>query len=357
MKTKKLLIFLAIAALAVALPFRLAYSAEAELSDTAPAEPETKEDITEEVVAEERVIEPLLDMAASTAGGTEAGSVGKGAMLSPLLGESFQTDLATGSATVGINIVVPPGRKNMQPNLALSYSSNNPNGVCGVGWGLSTSSIQRSTKKGPPKYNDTDTFVFGSSGSSGELVNIGENEYRQKIETGFMKYVYDTTNSKWQVWDKNGTKYTFGSTAASRLDDVTTPTKIFAWFLDKVEDVYGNYLTYIYDKPGDGQIYLKKVEYTGGTGGLLPDKSIVFNYADRNDKLYNYRSGWKVETSKRLSEVRVSVDGSLVWKYVLDYEPSEDTSRSLLSEVTLFDGDGDNAKSLPPKKFTYQTIE
>ena len=287
-----------------------------------------------------------------------SGSVGQGASLSPLLSESFQTDLATGSATANIPIVVPPGRKNMQPGLALSYSSNNPNGACGVGWGLTVSSIQRSTKKGTPKYDSTDTFVFASSGSSGDLVLIDapNNEYRQKIETGFMKYVFDSANSKWIVWDKAGTKYTFGSSAVSRIIN-SDGTKTFAWFLDKVEDVYGNTVTFTYEKDG-GQIYLSKVSYTANssvTPQLAADKEIDFIYeTGRPDIAYNNRSGWQIATAKRLKEVQVKVDSVLVWRYLLDYQQSVDTKRSILTQVTLFDAAGN---SLPPKKFTYQTIE
>ena len=287
-----------------------------------------------------------------------SGSVGKGASLSSLLSESFQTDLATGSATANIPIVVPPGRKNMQPSLGLSYSSNNPSGICGVGWGLTTSSIQRSTKKGVPKYDNTDTFVFASSGSSGDLVliNAPNNEYRQKIETGFMKYVFDSANSKWMVWDKAGTKYIFGSSSASRIIN-SDGTKTFAWFLDRVEDVYGNAALFTYEKDG-GQIYLSKVNYTANasvTPQLAADKEVSFIYeTGRPDITYNNRTGWQLATARRLNEVRALVDSALVWRYVLTYSVSGDTSRSLLSQITLFDAAGN---PLPPKKFTYQTIE
>ena len=285
------------------------------------------------------------------------GAVGKGSGLSPLLTESFQTDLATGSATANIPIVVPPGRKNMQPSLALSYSSNNPDGVVGVGWGLTTSSIQHSTKKGVPKYDNTDTFVFASSGSSGELVlvNTAAGEYRQKIETGFMKYVYDSVGFKWTVWDKSGTKYTFGSSVDSRLVD-SAQAKIFAWFLDRVEDVYGNAVLFTYEKDG-GQVYMSKVEYTANasvTPALTADKRVEFIYEGRPDIQHNYRSGWDVQTAKRLKDILVKVDGALVWCYSVGYELSADTNRSLLNQITLFDGAGN---SLPPKKFKYQTIE
>ncbi|MCQ9206773.1 MAG: hypothetical protein NG740_02685 [Omnitrophica bacterium] len=296
------------------------------------------------------------------AGAIEAGSVGKAQLLSPLLSESFQTDLATGAATVSVPIAVPPGRKNMQPQLALSYSSNNQNGICGVGWGLTTSSIQRSTKRGTPTYdNALDTFVFSSSGSSGELIPLTgqQGEYRQKIETVFMKYTYD--GSTWTVRDKNGTKYTFGGVSTSRIVDPGDSSRIFAWFLDSVEDLHGNTVAFTYVKD-TSQVYLDKVNYTGNTSqGLSADKAVEFIYDEtgRTDIIYNNRSGWEIATKWLLDKVRINVDNGLKWMYVLDYTQSDDTQRSLLTNITLYDGEPGNlnTKHLPPKVFTYQKID
>lgn len=269
---------------------------------------------------------------------------------SSFINESFQTDLATGAATLSIPISSPPGRKNMQPNLALSYSSNNSNGICGVGWAIPANCIQRSTKKGLPAYDGTDTFIFLSGGSNAELVAINSNEYRAEMESAFMKYIYSAADNTWVAYDKSGTKYTFGLTNASKVE---SGGNTFAWYLEKIEDVYGNYITYIYEKPGDGQIYIKEILYTGGSG-LAPDKSVVFNYEERSDKLYSYRSGWEVVTSKRLSGIGARLNGNIVWRYELAYITSPDTSRSLLQSVTVYDKDGN---SLPPKTFTYQELE
>jgi len=86
--------------------------------------------------------------------------------------QSFQPDLFTGRAATAIPIMVPPGRKGLQPALALAYSSSGRNGWVGVGWSLDLGSIERSTKNGVPKHDASDTFMFSFQGVTSELVQI-----------------------------------------------------------------------------------------------------------------------------------------------------------------------------------------
>lgn len=44
-----------------------------------------------------------------------------------------QGGVSGGSASYNIPIVLPPGRKGMQPNISLSYSSRGDNGIAGMG--------------------------------------------------------------------------------------------------------------------------------------------------------------------------------------------------------------------------------
>ena len=134
--------------------------------------------------------------------------------------------------------------------------------------------------------------------------------------------------------------------------------RIFAWYLDRVEDVFGNAVTFGYMKDAS-QVYLETVEYTSNVlvaPILTADKRIEFVYSpgDRFDIISSFRSGWLVETKKRLEEVLVKVDNETVWKYELGYDQSVDTSRLLLTTVTVRDAEG---KPLPAKTFTYQTVE
>ena len=339
MKHLKLITLILMLSLTIAPAYALEEQSD-QVSETQLEETTTAEDT--ELQLEDMSLEMSASMAEEGAGSTISGSA------MPFLGESFQTDLATGAATLSIPVTIPPGRKNMQPSVGLSYSSNNSNGICGMGWSIPSNTIQRSTKNGTPTYDATDTFTFAASGSNAELVNIGGDEYRAKIESAFMKYIFQTNT--WTVYDKSGTKYFFGQDLTSRIEN---SGNTFSWHLDRVEDLHGNYVTYTYEKPGDGQIYLKEIHYTGGTG-LSADKLVTFNYEDRPDKLFSYRSGWNMTTGKRLTSIHVKLNENLIWRYELSYIESPDTDRSLLESITVYDKD---SNSLPPKRFTYQRLD
>jgi hypothetical protein len=282
-----------------------------------------------------------------------------GGAFSSLMSESFKTDLATGAATLNIPIVVPPGRKNVQPNIALSYSSNNSNGICGMGWSLPVSAIQRSTKEGVPRYGEMKDFIAGGE----ELINIGGNEYRAKIESSFTRYVYVTADNKWIAYDKSGTQYHFGSTQASRMTHPTNENYIFAWYIDEVVDVYGNTMGYEYWKDGNDYVYLKDIYYTSNdrcTPSLNADKRVQFVYdetTERPDKIYNNRPGWSTVIKRRLDKINVYLDLDIVWIYDLTYWPYSEssTSRSLLKSIQL-SAPGE-IEPLPAKTFTYQKLE
>lgn len=281
-----------------------------------------------------------------TAQADDPGSPAVGGSFSSFVTESFQTDLTTGAATASVPIVVPPGRKGIQPNLALSYSSNNGNSWCGVGWSLDVGSIQRSTKGGVPTYdNPTDTFVF----SGAELVDIGGNEYRAKIESQFMKFIYDDINDHWTVYDKGGTKYMFGESVDSKIGNGSAT---FKWSLNKVIDIHSNFMTFHYETD-QNHLYLHEIKYTGNANtGLLPSHEVVFNRETRTDAPISYRSGYPATVGQRLKNISVYTDAVLNWEYIIAYDYSTDTDRSLMRSATLKDAQGN---SLPPKTFTYQS--
>ncbi|MBF0559296.1 MAG: hypothetical protein HQL08_11010, partial [Nitrospirae bacterium] len=182
----------------------------------------------------------------------------------------------TGAAVLRVPIEVPPGRGGIAPNMTLSYNSGSGYGWVGMGWNLEPGAIQRSTRNGVD-YTASD-FIFLKDDASQELVSRvdwGANYYGDKIEGAFTRYLYNTGTGGWEVTTKDGLKYYYGSTKASRQNNpwnYTNNNQVFKWYLDKVQDLNGNYMTFTYssDTSGSAQgiTYLSRIDYTYNSGGL-----------------------------------------------------------------------------------------
>jgi len=263
----------------------------------------------------------------------------------PTVNISPQLDNASfsGAASESIPIVVPPGRNGIEPKLTLAYNSYSKNGWVGVGWGLEMGSIQRSTKNGV-NYSSSD-YVASINGSSSELVYRGDwNDgsgyfYGAKIEGAFTKYCCKNGSDGW-YWvatTKDGTKYYYGETTASRQ---TNASGTFKWCLDKVEDINGNYMTISYIKYStNNDIYPYEIEYTGNGETVVPSYLIRFYLEDRTDKTPSYISKYKVITTKRLKTIEVLYEDTPVRAYWFEYIESADSKRSLLQKIHQYGDD------------------
>ena len=266
--------------------------------------------------------------------------------------DSFQADLFSGRATTSIPITVPPGRKGVQPSLAIGYTSSGRNGWLGVGWGLDLGYIERSTRDGAPSYDASDTFSFLFQGVNSELIQVADGSYRVKVEGAFL-LIEDLGAAGWEVHDKSGTRYLFGTVSSSRIDE---GANAFRWYLDKVIDPHGNSMDINY-AVHDNQPYLSAVDYASHDAtGVAPANRVEFTIEDRPDDVRNYRSGILVTIAKRLASISTyaTVDGTLelAGRYDFSYVQSGRTGRSLLSSMQTFGSDGVTA--YPPITFDYQ---
>ena len=297
-------------------------------------------------------------------------------------GAAFQTDEFTGAFGYAIPIELSPGRSGATPSLALSYSSSGGNGWIGVGWSLDVGFIERDGKDGVPikwattpvpapitpallpvsplQYDDTKGFTFSLQGKASRLVltNDVTKEYRPERDTDGLRFLYKSTG--WEVYDKAGTKYTFGSLSESPNSVMTNPettaagnAKTYRWGLSSSTDTNNNRVLYEYEPPASfsNQLYLKRIQYNGHTSQAAPyTHSVDFTLEDRKDaslvdrdNLVSYRTGYKVETKKRLKAMTVSVCSNpascavtpqRARRYDLAYTQSPSTGRSLLHTVT-----------------------
>ena len=215
----------------------------------------------------------------------------------------------------------------------------------GVGWDLDMGYIQRSTKWG---FNyGGDDFIASFNGATVELVRRPDWDseqnlkmcYGAKIEGAFTKYCRPSVGNEfstfsWEATAKDGTKYYYGQTTASR-QDFSPATNVFKWCLDKVVDTNGNIMTLTYSRTdtsgqNQGQIYLSRIDYTFKTDGASVNYIVFSREASTSfpDTAVKYTTGYPVVTYDRLKRIDVYGNGSLARSYVLDYLNDLNTSEN-----------------------------
>ncbi|HPN57431.1 MAG TPA: SpvB/TcaC N-terminal domain-containing protein, partial [Candidatus Omnitrophota bacterium] len=271
--------------------------------------------------------------------------------------KNFQFDPYSGSGNMSIPIYTPAGRAGVQPNVALAYSHRGSNDVLGVGWSINFGAIERSTKNGVPEYDGTDTFICTLGGGSFELVNIGGNEYRARVEGAFMKFIF--ADPHWEAKDKQGNTYYFGLDTLLEDDSrLESNNKVFRWYLSEVKDIHGNY--YFVRNFEDGSF---EILYTGepgtdraalnaGTQHFAHKIAGLVESTDRDDIGMSSKSGIEIWQRRRLASIEVQSNDILQRKYEFSYDYSQRTGRSLLKSITEYGSDGVTA--MPALTFEYQ---
>jgi len=263
-----------------------------------------------------------------------------------------QVDQLSGALNFPYPLTIPPGRNNLQPDLQLTYSSQNGEDgkIFGDRWSINIPTIERINKDGTNNLYSESLF---NSSTDGELVNISTGVYGAKVENGqFNKY--ELSSNAWIVTDKNGTKFKFGTTASSRLDNPNDSTQVFRWVLDEVRDRNDNYIKYEYYKD-QGEIYPSAIKYTGNgtTDGIF---EVDFVRSSRTNTVISARPGFTIKAGYYISEIDVRVNSAWVRKYVLAYGSADNGQSLLLSTITETGQDeSSNTISLPVGDFDYQT--
>ena len=263
-----------------------------------------------------------------------------------------EIDASSGALRYVFPLTIPPGRRGLQPDLSLTYNSQDrqDGSVIGFGWSLSIPSITRLNKTGSQNLYSTNFFA---SSFEGELVQASSGFYYAKVERGDLRE-YQPSGDAWTMRDKLGTLYTFGATAASRQDNPADASQTYRWMISEIRDLNDNFISFTYDKVG-GQIYPSVITYTGHdtTPGMF---TVEFARETRPDVRSDYRSAFLVETLERISQITVKVNTAVARTYALAYAAGQDGTRSMLASITESGTDVNGSTvSLPPTSFTYAT--
>lgn len=269
----------------------------------------------------------------------------------PLVGElegNFSVSLI-GSAIYEVPIKMSSGTAGIQPKLKLVYTSGSGSNIMGSGWNLSGLSVISRVNKIPYadgkydciKFDATDVFALdgnrlllknGTYGASNSV-------YSTELETFSEITALNQQNNSPQyfvVTDKNGITTEYGNSVDSKLVGVGDNMPL-SWFISKVSDVYGNYMTYHY-KQLSGEVVIERIEYTkNNSAGLIPMSEITFEYMPKTEKNTLYVGGKEFKTTQLLKSITAKHNGELVKKYVLEYEYN---FQSVLSKITEVNQDG-----------------
>ena len=262
-----------------------------------------------------------------------------------------------GAAVYTIPIQAPLGVGSMQPSLSLVYNSQSGNSVAGYGCSIGGLSV---ITRGPKNlyhdgvargmtYGTDDAFYMDGkrlileSGTAG----IAGAVYRPESDP-FTKVTVQ--NNGFKVEGSDGMTYYYGGTADSRQSytNALNATHIHAWYINKVEDTMGNYMTYLYTREKN-TLYLSEVAYGNNSNqstGL--NNTVSFEYESRNDSIVYRMEGIQGVMDKRLKNV-VSKTGTYTFRsYLLEYDDTGDGIANPFSRlVSVTEGTG-NGETLKP---------
>ncbi|HEX2609086.1 MAG TPA: SpvB/TcaC N-terminal domain-containing protein, partial [Flavisolibacter sp.] len=277
-----------------------------------------------------------------------------------------------GSANLSFPIKLPAGRAGIQPDLSITYSSESGNGWLGMGWDLTVPYIGIDTRWGVPRYDalkETETYTIGSQqltpvAHRGDLIDrvTVDRRFYPRVEGSFGKIIRHGDNPKnysWEVIDKAGTQYLYGSLSQYTLQ--TPNGNIARWYLQQVKDVHGNVIRYYYNQVidkgpveglADGKtLYLSKITYTGYIQqegrysvnfildrDMLPNERILTN-GRRKDISINARLGLKEVVSELLRKIEIKYDNTVVRSYKLFYKEGN-FNKTLLDSIAEYDAAG-----------------
>ncbi|SHI84926.1 RHS repeat-associated core domain-containing protein [Flavobacterium terrae] len=188
-------------------------------------------------------------------------------------------NLFTGTANIPINIATFQGRKGLDVDVNIMYTSNiknsvenwnltNPTGILGLGWDMSFDKIV--VNKNGSGTSSSDDYFLIENGSSNPLIQDGllpENPASlllfQLRNFEFWDIQYDPYNEKWTIIKEDGTIYIYGDKNSGRntvqhgvqwgnwmgTSNVTTGQEnyVTAWNLSEVRNTWDQSVLYKYD--------------------------------------------------------------------------------------------------------------
>lgn len=274
----------------------------------------------------------------------------------------YQTNLFPGAATYTYPIEVPKGTNNLQPSISISYNSQSVkqrHSILGAGWSLTQNYIYRDINFTPSNATD-DEFKLILNGASYDLIyDKKDGLYHTETETfARIQNLSNASNSfstYWLVTLKDGTQLRFGYNPDSELASNVGYGYALKWSLDLIQDTHNNKIFYSYKEnpyPQDnGSVYLSQIRYNNDQKRKI---DFAYENSNRPDRISVYEQGNKLEESRRLSNIHIFFNSTLVRRYNFEYiSLNNESSLSSLFKIRFVGSD--NTSVLHNITFGYYT--
>jgi hypothetical protein len=195
-----------------------------------------------------------------------------------------------GAATYTIPIEVVPGTQGMQPNLSIVYNSMSGFGLLGMKWDLA--GLSRITRTGKVRYFDYSDQPGGITFSGGPFLLDGKrlillwdtNDTYATEEENYMR-VYSIKQqgslSHFIAYTDDGSVIEYGKTGNSKQFMADNSGDVLSWYINKITDANGNYMTFTYASNQDGEMLIQTILYTMNDAVKLKNyASVNFGYKD-----------------------------------------------------------------------------
>ncbi|MBR9845305.1 MAG: hypothetical protein GYB35_03945 [Algicola sp.] len=266
----------------------------------------------------------------------------------------------SGGARYNIPLTLPPGIKEMVPNVSISYNSQSSNGLAGWGWNITgISTISRL-----PSSQFHDGEIDGVNFNSKDRFALDGQRLILKSGTG----TYGADNSEYQTENYSNLKIlaigtsTYGSSYGPLYFKVISPDGTISWYgqsgnsrgklewaLNMSKDPQGNYIEYRYQN-SNGLLRISKIKYGARVYTSNPPNEISFEYGLRARPRVSYINDQTFIRTNILKNVIIKGGGQQFRKYSLNHDVPTSLGYEKLKSITEFN---ENNESFAPIIFDY----
>jgi RHS repeat-associated protein len=263
------------------------------------------------------------------------------------LGRTFAPSLASGTASYGVDIAVPPSAGGFEPHLSLDYDSSGGVTDVGMGWRLAgIPTIRRRTEDGLPQFNASDPMEIAGEGIPCDLLQVSPGTFRPQWESGAFVRVQQSGAGTWQARDKAGVTWNFGGTGFEEAEGAHVAT----YLPSEAIDLHGHKIAYQWDA-SSGYALLQRVVWNDF--GDSARNEILVSYEARPDAHVLFQNGIEQTLTRRMTAIEVRHGGALVRRYELTYGTDV---HSRLATVTMVGRDGTSRLPTLSLAYTTQTL-